>query len=317
MKKGFLYAMILSALFILPVYANANAGMSSQILFSGGSLHNPGIYKLNEETTHVERIMDGSSVDVSPDGKKLAFIKHDSLYIVGRDGKGQEQLTHSQFPVYDSSPRWSPDGKKIVFSRSDGNIYLIEVNSKKLTNLTQTDESIRNSEPDWSPDGSKIVFHSDRTGRSHIFVMNADGSNVRQLTGDEQNTTAEYSARFSPDGAKIVYGRTKEADSDIYIMNANGSNPKNLTPETEAATASPVWSNDGKKIIFISNENSSDTESILLTMNADGTGKAKIKVELGFVNPYAWEKVKIIENTSQEKSGFQSTLDYLSELFFD
>ncbi|SEN12974.1 TolB family protein [Lihuaxuella thermophila] len=306
-------ALILSASFLVP--GRADAAVPEQILFSGGSLHNPGIYKMNEDTTAVSRVADGMFVDVSPDGKKLAFIKQDSLYVSGADGKHPIRLTHSRFPVYDSSPRWSPDGTKIVFSRSDGNIYVIDANGKNLTNLTNTDETVINSEPDWSPDGSKIVFHSNRTGQSHIFVMNADGSNVKQLTGKKNKEASEYSAHFSPDGKKIVYGSSYRGDSDVYVMNADGSLPVNLTKEIKDAVSSPLWSEDGKKIAFTKNS-AEGGESSLLTMNADGTGKATIKLDVDNAIPYDWQQLDA-SNTSSESKGLRSTLNYLTDLLFN
>ncbi|MBA4494656.1 TolB family protein [Paenactinomyces guangxiensis] len=315
MKKamGLTCSFILTSTLLLPNLANASA--PKQILFSGGSLHKPGIYKMNEDTTAVTRITDGVSVDASPDGKKLAFIKNDSLYISDIDGKHQVRLTKSRFPVYDSSPRWSPDGKKIVFSRSDGNIYSIDKNGKNLTNLTNTDETVINSEPDWSPDGSKIVFHSNRNGNSHIFVMNADGSSVKQLTGNKQSS--EYSAHFSPDGRKILYGRSIKADSDIYIMNADGKNPRNLTKDIQEAAASPLWSDDGKKIVFTLNEPRITDHGYLLIMNADGSGKATIKLPINFVNPYDWNQLETTQSASKQSSGIKATINYLSDFLFD
>lgn len=310
---GIASALILTSSLLLPNSVHASG--SKQIFFSGGSLHNTAIYKMSEETTKMEKVVDGSYVDVSPDGSKLAFIKEDSLYISNADGTNQIQLTNSQFPVYDASPRWSPNGKKIVFSRSDGNIYTIQVDNKKVTNLTNTEEPIFNSEPDWSPDGSKIIFHSNRTERSHLYVMNANGSNVKQLTGLSNNESSEYSAHFSPDGKKIVFGRANEGDADIYTMNADGSSLVNLTKDVEQAVASPIWSPDGKKILYTINDPEDITNSSLFTMNPNGSGKAKMKLDLPYVNPYDWNSVDAKAN--EEKSGFQKTIDYISNLFFD
>ncbi|TCS93147.1 TolB family protein [Hazenella coriacea] len=309
---GIVCAFILSSSLLLP--NSVHASDSKQIFFSGGPLYKTGIYKMSEETTKMEKVLDGNYVDVSPDGKKLAFIKEDSLYISQVDGKNLVRLTNNQFPVYDASPRWSPNSKKIVFSRSDGNIYTIQVDSKKITNLTKTDETIINSEPDWSPDGSKIIFHSNRTDRSHLYVMNANGSNVKQLTGLHNDESSEYSAHFSPNGKKIIFGRAGHGNADIYIMNADGSSQINLTKDFDQAVATPIWSPDGKKILYTINNPEDSSNSSLYTMNPNGSGKAKMKLDLPYANPYAWQSVEVKAN--DEKSGFEKTIDYISNLFF-
>jgi TolB protein len=314
MKKaaGFVGAILLSAAVAIPV--SASKSEPTHFFFIGGSIQNPAIYQMDAETTASKRVTSGSSVDVSPDGKKLAFIKNDSLYISDIRGKRQVRLTESRFPVYDASPRWSPDGSKIAFARSDGQIYVIDVKTKQLTALTKTENNVINSEPDWSPDGSKIVFHSNRTGRSHIFIMNADGSDVKQLTGDAKNETAEYDAHFSPDGKKILYGSTREGQIDIYVMNADGSHKTNLTQDTDKPVASPVWSPDGQSILYTVNEDLEGSgESHLYTMNADGSDKTAIKLNVPNATPSDWQRIEI---TQEDTSGFRSTLQELTDFLF-
>src|SRR5207248_10587357 len=78
-------------------------------------------------------------------------------------------------------------------------------------------------EPVFSPDGSKIAFHT-LGGIFKIWTMNADGSNLVQLTnGDDRG------ACWSPDGTKIVFASNRDGNSEIYVMNADGSNQTRLT----------------------------------------------------------------------------------------
>src|SRR6266852_3536473 len=78
----------------------------------------------------------------------------------------------------------------------------------------------------WSPDNKKIAFTSDRDGNSEVYVMNADGKNVRRLT----NTRAtERAAVWSPDGKRIVFSSDGDGPSEIYVMDADGSNLVCLT----------------------------------------------------------------------------------------
>ena len=107
-------------------------------------------------------------------------------------------------PADDYLPVWSPDGKKIAFtSYRDGNteIYTMNPDGGDLQNLTQN--SAFDEFPEWSPDGKKIAFRSKRQrGINKIYVMDADGGNVRRIT-DIQGKRVTW----SPDGKHLVYNR--------------------------------------------------------------------------------------------------------------
>ena len=77
----------------------------------------------------------------------------------------------------------SPDRRSFVFSHSQ--IYVVGVNGKNLRKLTN-DNAIKNL-PKFTPDGRQIVFLSNRTGNKDLYIMNADGTNQRQLTNTPQN----------------------------------------------------------------------------------------------------------------------------------
>lgn len=87
----------------------------------------------------------------------------------------------------------------------------------------------------------KIVFTSDRTGNFEIFVMNANGSGVTQLTHDPAEDREPV---WSPDGSKIVFVSTRDGNYDIFVMNADGTGQTNLTRhptfDDEPATSTPL-----------------------------------------------------------------------------
>ena len=101
-----------------------------------------------------------------------------------------------------------------------------------------------------------IVFRDSHTGQSEIYVMNDDGSNVRQLTN---TPVSEYNPSWSPEGKYILFrrnlGPTVEQPNaqqlDIFIMDADGSNEKRLTshPKNDGV---PTWSPDGRHLAFSS-----------------------------------------------------------------
>ena len=79
--------------------------------------------------------------------------------------------------------------------------------------------------PEWAPDGKQIAFTSGQAGAIEIFVMNADGTGVTQLT---DNDDWDGSPVWSPDGNKIAFSSDRDGDDDIFVMNADGSNVVSL-----------------------------------------------------------------------------------------
>ena len=116
--------------------------------------------------------------------------------------------------------------------------------------------------------GGRIAFTSNRSGvnamDTDVFVMNADGSSQTRLTN---NSSPEQFPSFSPDGTKIVFTRADK----IFVMNVDGSSQTELT--ATAGNFEPKFSPNASKIVFSSTR---DGNQEIYTMNADGTGAARI-----------------------------------------
>jgi Tol biopolymer transport system component len=146
----------------------------------------------------------------------------------------------------DSKPAVSPDGKKIAFASSRGGTGDLEIYVMKA-NVPEgpTNRPVRltnNTALDWQPDWSPNVFQSSRTGNDEVFVMNADGTQQKNLT---KNASEDGDPVFSPDGKRIAFYSARpigpvQGDAEIWRMRADGTNPVQLTVN-EDLDAAPIW----------------------------------------------------------------------------
>ena len=113
-----------------------------------------------------------------------------------------------------------------------------------------------------SEPSGKIAFVSFRDGQREIYIVNADGSGLKNLTNDP--TVPDYDPDWSPDGSEIVFVSERDGSLDVYVMDADGSNVRRLTHGDQAGTLSPKWSPDGTRIAF-------SGTGTLKVMNADGS----------------------------------------------
>jgi len=128
-----------------------------------------------------------------------------------------------------------------------------------------------------SEDG-KIAFMSYRDGDFEIFVMNADGTGVTQLT---DNDDRDWPPAWSPNGKQIAFGSDRYGDSEIFVMNADGTGVTQLTDNDDLDRV-PVWSPNGKQIAFVS-DRYGDRE--VFVMNADGSNVVALGQQ---GNPSSW-----------------------------
>jgi Tol biopolymer transport system component len=109
-----------------------------------------------------------------------------------------------------------------------------------------------------APKDGGILFSSKRDGDFDIYVMDADGSNVRQLTKNEpegENEADDGSPSWSPDGRRIAFTSTRDHEGDgfdseeLYVMEADGDGHTRLT-ENKSGEGAPSWSADGEWLLF-------------------------------------------------------------------
>jgi len=193
-----------------------------------------------------------SAAEPLPDSIVIAYTVDES--IVGINSDGSEQITITEDG---SAPAWSPDGSQIAFMRRSGatdnpDIFVMDANGMNQINLTNSPAT--DSYPAWSPDGSQIVFSSIReeTGYAeHLYVMNADGSNVRRITSNDFNKNTD--ASWSPDGTRIAFTGIYNGRDAVYLIDIDGANlhllPIEALRQGESCT-NPDWSPDGSQIVM-------------------------------------------------------------------
>ncbi|MCC6318234.1 MAG: PD40 domain-containing protein [Gemmatimonadaceae bacterium] len=199
------------------------------------------------------------------------------LYTVGRDGSDLRRLTN--YDVYTAEGVMSPDGSKIVFtSLKDGDLEIYTMNADGSDVQRLTHSPGYDGGPWWSPDGTKIVYRAHhpadsaqladyrrllsqrmvRPSRVELYVMNADGSDQRQVTA---LGGANFGPSWTPDGRQIIFSsnhRTPRGGNfDLFLVDASAT--RATADQVEQITFSPVFdgfpmfSPDGKQLLWASN----------------------------------------------------------------
>jgi TolB protein len=209
------------------------------------------------------------------------------IFVIGLDGS-RRQLT---FEGDNGRPDWSPNGTKITFASIRNGKSWVAVMAADGSNQKLLAEG---KAPDWSPDGRQIAFsHSD----GQICVMNADGTNIRQVTHSD---TFKSGPSWSPDGKRMVFILTKNPGSrtdpqpEIGIMNSDGTDERILTTMDRSnvckepdgrksflATAhdanAPAWSPVDNRIAIWSGIERQYGQ--IWVINSDGTGSKQLTKE--------------------------------------
>jgi TolB protein len=211
----------------------------------------------------------------------------------------------------------SDENGRIVFvsdrrTGEDLDIWSMRPDGRNPVNLT-ADSVADDFSPSWRPDGRKIAFMSNRVtatnpeGEFEIFVMNADGSRVRQLT---TNRLDDEVPSWSPDGRKLVFQRdfdpvVGEVDYDILTMQADGTRQRNLTRCPGVQDFDADWSPDGRKIAFVS-ERDGDFE--VYTMRADGSRQVNRTRNPAFDLDPDWQPLPKHHHSASDRAAAKAVL---------
>ena len=185
----------------------------------------------------------------SPSTQEITYLSYarsvPRVYLFNIDTGQQEVL--GDFPGMTFSPRFSPDGNKVLMSLAiDGNsdVYSLDLRTRQAARLT--DNPAIDTSPSSSPDGKQIVFNSDRGGSQQLYVMNADGGDVKRISFDGE---ARYGTPvWSPRGDLVAFTKIAGGKFSIGVMKPDGSGERLLT--TDFLVEGPTWAPNGRVLMY-------------------------------------------------------------------
>lgn len=204
---------------------------------------------------------------ITPDGKTYIVSSHhqgngSQIYTMPADGGDLQEITPD-------APSWwhgiSPNGQTLAYVAARGGARVIDVYTKAWG---QPEQRLTHGEghcdgPDYSPDGARIYYNcdrpiSDKAGHAQIWVMNADGSDQRQLFADAY---VNWFPHPSPDGQHILYlayppgttGHPANLPVALCLCGPNGENPRRLIEFTggQGSINVPCWAPDSRAFAFV------------------------------------------------------------------
>jgi len=190
-----------------------------------------------------------SFFDVSPDGKKMAFVSRGELFVSDIEGKFIRQMPSSGERVMEV--RWLKDSKTLLYSQTyQGYLNWFTRRADGEGDAKQHTQDLRNNRNiAFNPDRSKAVYLS---GRDEVRLMDLGSLQSTVLVNDEIWAFQNSAPSFSPDGAYVLFTAVRNFEQDIFIHELATGKTTNLT-NTGVSETSPYWSPDGKYIYFASN----------------------------------------------------------------
>lgn len=194
-----------------------------------------------------------TSVAFTNDGKQMAFVSGEDIYVMDRILKEPKRVTHTAHP--ESSLLFSNDGSRLFYvTDSGGEVDIWEATPDQEDGIwwmadefklrQVTDDREVEGRLSLSPNGSHIAY----TKNSNLFVMDDDGTDHRQVASMWSAPNFDW----APDGKWLTYATQDDNyNSDVFIVPVDGTRePFNLSRHPDL-DVSPTWSGDGKRIAWV------------------------------------------------------------------
>jgi hypothetical protein len=216
-----------------------------------------------------------------------------AIFVINPDGTGERQLTHPPDEVVDNHPDWSPDSSKIAFERCAVRCETWVMNAdgsgaKRLGPKCDADPPACEDRgaPAWSPHGKTLASNrafgpveNDTIKSSQLVLIDPKtGKVLRRLDAQAPYAGDTGEAGWSPDGRRLVFNRLNSSTGKppnaraLFVIDADGSGVRQLTPWDLGGGDHPVWSPNGKLILFRTVSGPDDMYGNLYTIHPDGSG---------------------------------------------
>ena len=189
------------------------------------------------------------AMDVSPDGKKMAFISRGELFVSDIEGKYIRQIERGNSERV-AEAKWLADNRTLIFSQTSGgyyNWYTIAANGSGQEKPVTSDKQ-NNRQLTVNKARTQGVYLS---GREEVRLIDLKALTSKTIAKDEVWGFEDSSPYISPNGEYVMYNAHRNFEEDIFVYNINTAKTLNLT-NSGVSESEPFWSPDGKYIYFTS-----------------------------------------------------------------
>src|SRR5262245_12225933 len=245
--RSIAWAALLAALAVLMLPAAGSADESDLVVLDRAGR----LFAVHSDGSGLMDLGPGSAPALSPDGTRVAFVDAGDVWVLARASGARTRVTNT--PASERDPVWAPDGTRLAFASQPSSLdhtdlVVAAADGTRVITIASDFRSFYGP-ASWSPDGDEVAYSAARGSSADLVVARADGSGVRRLTADDAEDRAPA---WSPNGDTIAFVRATGNGLRLHLIEADGTDLRQLsnTPVATAFDRRPVWSRDGRRILF-------------------------------------------------------------------